>query len=265
VDGSGFPAVENVFLIFRGGDRGNVQQPVQEGATRGPHCGKGSPSFLDWSGDAITFSREDHPNRIPNLGQYPLVVDSVIGNSRFSKVLMDGGSILNILYVHTLRLMGIGLDQLWPSTTPFHGVAPGKHVHPLGQINLPVWFGTPDNFHKQTLTFEVVGFRGAYHAILGCPCYAKFIAAPNYTYLKMKMPGPKGIIIVGSSIEHAFDCDVECVEHAEALALDEALVANLEKLVNEDLDSSAKHAGSFKAAEQTKEVPLDPAAPEGRR
>jgi hypothetical protein len=118
------------------------------------------------------------------------------------------------------------LDQLRPSTTPFHGVAPGKRVQPLGQINLPVWFDTPDNFRKETLTFEVVGFRGSYHAILGRPCYAKFMAIPNYTYLKMKMSGPNGVITVGSSIEHAFDCDVECVEHAEALVLDEALVAN---------------------------------------
>jgi hypothetical protein len=47
---------------------------------------------------------------------------------RFSKVLMDGGSSLNILYAHTLRLMGIGLDQLRPNTTPFHGVTPGKRV-----------------------------------------------------------------------------------------------------------------------------------------
>jgi hypothetical protein len=108
----------------------------------------------------------------------------------------------------------------------------------------------------------VVGFRGAYHAILGRPFYAKFKAVPNYTYLKMKMPGPNGVITVASSIEHAFDCDVECVEHAEALALDEALVANLEKMVNVDLDSATKHAGSFEAAEQTKEVPLDPTAPE---
>jgi hypothetical protein len=44
---------------------------------------------------------------------------------------MDGGSSLNILYAHTLRL-GIGLDQLRPSTKPFHGVAPGKQVQPLG-------------------------------------------------------------------------------------------------------------------------------------
>jgi hypothetical protein len=54
------------------------------------------------------------------------------------------------------------------------------------------------------------------------------------------------------------------VEHAEALALDEVLVANLEKLVNEDLDSTAKHAGNFEAAEQTKEVPLNAATPEGK-
>jgi hypothetical protein len=148
--------------------------------------------------------------------------------------------------------------------TPFHGVAPGKRVQPLGQIDLPVWFGMPYNFRKETLTFEVVGFRGAYHATLGRPCYAKFMAIPNYTYLKINMSGPKGDTTVGSSIEHAFDCDVECVEHTDVLALDEALITNLEKLVNEDLDSTAKHTSSFEAAEQTKEVPLDPAAPEGK-
>jgi hypothetical protein len=263
-DAGGFPAVENVFLIFGGPtvDMSSRQRKRERHEVLTTE--KAPPSFLDWSEDAITFSREDHPNRIPNPSQYPLVVDPIIGNTWFSKVLMDGGSSLNILYMHTLHLLGIGLDQLRPSTTPFHGIAPGKRVQPLGKIDLPVWFGTPDNFHKETLTFEVVGFRGAYHAILGRPCYAKFMAVPNYTYLEMKMSGPNGVIIVGSSIEHAFDCDVECVEHTEALALDEALVANLEKLVSEDLDSAIKHTDSFEAAEQTKEVPLDPSAPEGK-
>jgi hypothetical protein len=255
--------VENVFLIFRGPtvDMSNSQRKRERHEVL--VAKKAPPSFLDWSEDSITFSCEDHPNRIPNPGQYPLVVDPVISNSWFSKVLMDGGSSLNILYAHTLQLMGIGLDQLRPSTMSFHDVAPGKRVQPLVQIDLPVWFGKPDNFRKEMVTFEVVGFMGAYHAILGRPCYAKFMAVPNYTYLKMKMRGPKGVITVGSSIEHAFDCDVECMEHAKALALDEALVANLEKLVNEDLDSSSKHASSFEAAKQTKEVPLDPAVPEG--
>ena len=103
-------------------------------------------------------------------------MDPIIGNTRFSKVLMDRGSSLNIMYTHTLELMGIGLNKLRPSKSPFHGVAPGKRVQPLGQIDLPVCFGTAANFHKEILTFEVVGFRGSYHAILGRPCYAKFMA-----------------------------------------------------------------------------------------
>jgi hypothetical protein len=41
-------------------------------------------------------------------------------------------------------------------------------------------------------------------------------------------------------------------------------VTTLEKMVNEDLDSTAKHTGTFEAAEQTKEVSLDPSAPEGK-
>jgi hypothetical protein len=248
-DAGGFPVVENVFLIFGGPTVDMSRRQRNRERHELLTAEKAPPSFLDWSEDAITFSRKDHPNRIPNPGQYPLVVDLVIENAWFSKVLMDGGNSLNILYAHTLRLLGIGLDQQRPSTTPFHGVAPGKCVQPLRQIDLPVWFGTPDNYRKETLTFKVVGFRGAYHTILGRPCYAKFMVVPNYTYLKMKMPGPNGIITVGSSIEHAFDCDVKCVEHTEALALDEALVANMEKMVNEDLDSTTKHAGNFEAAE----------------
>jgi hypothetical protein len=131
-DTAGFPDVENIFLIFGGptvdiSSRQRKRERHEVLATE-----KAPPSFLDWSEDTITFSREDHPNRIPNSGQYPLVVDPVIGNARFSKVLMDGGSSLNILYAHTLRLLGTGLDQLRPSTTPFHDVAPGKRVQPLG-------------------------------------------------------------------------------------------------------------------------------------
>jgi hypothetical protein len=90
---------------------------------------------------------------------------------------MDRGSSRNILYAHTLRLMGIGLYQLRPSTTSFHGIMLVKRVQLLGQIDLPVWFGTPDKFRKETLTFEVVGFRGMYHTIFGCLCYAKFMAS----------------------------------------------------------------------------------------
>ena len=81
----------------------------------------------------------------------------------------------------------------------FHGIVPGKQAMPLGQINLPVTFGDPSNYRMETLTFEVVGFHRTFHAILGCPCNAKFMVIPNYTYLKLKLPGPGGVIAVSTS------------------------------------------------------------------
>jgi hypothetical protein len=66
------------------------------------------------------------------------------------------------------------------------------------------------NFRKETLTFEVVSFLGMYRAILGRSAYAKFMAVPNYTSLKLKMPGPKGIITVNTKFHHAYECDTEC-------------------------------------------------------
>ena len=36
---------------------------------------KATSAYLDWSEDVISFCREDHPDYIPNPGQYPLVVD----------------------------------------------------------------------------------------------------------------------------------------------------------------------------------------------
>ena len=70
---------------------------------------------------------------------------------------------------------------------------------PLGQIDLPITFGDQFNYRTKTLTFEVVGFHETYHTILGRPCYMKFMAIPNYTYLKLKMLGPCGVITVGTS------------------------------------------------------------------
>jgi hypothetical protein len=122
---------------------------------------------------------------------------------------------------------------------------------------LPVCFGTPSNFRKETLTFEVVGFQGTYHAVLGRPCYAKFMVVPNYTYLKLKMPGPKGTITVGSTYRHAYECDMECVEYDEAIAESEALIADLDCLSKEAPDVK-RHAGNFEPTEAVKSVSLDP-------
>ena len=141
---------------------------------------------------------------------------------------------------------------------------PRKRTRPLGRIDLPVCFSTPSNYRKEVLTFEVVGFKGTYHAILGRPCYAKFMAVLNYTYLKLKMPGPNGVITVESTYDHAYDCDVECIEYAEAIVEVEALIVNLDRLDSEAPDSK-RRAGTFEPIEVVKLIPVDPPAPTTER
>jgi hypothetical protein len=252
-----FPEVHGFFMIY-GGRVANASARHRKQERREVCSVKvAALVYLDWSDKPITFDQVNHPDCVPSPGKYPLVVDPVIGNTRLTKVLMDGGSSLNIIYAETLGLLEIDLSTIRAGAAPFHGIIPGKRVQPLGRLELPVYFGTPSDFRRETLTFEVVGFRGTYHAVLGRPCYAKFMVVPNYTYLKLKMSGPNGVITVGSTYRHAYECDVECVEYAEALAESEALIADLECLSKEVPDAK-RHAGNFEPTEVVKSVPLDP-------
>ncbi|XP_066333707.1 uncharacterized protein [Miscanthus floridulus] len=128
---------------------------------------------------------------------------------------------------------------------------------PLGQINLPISFGDPSNYRMETLTFKAVGFHGTYHAILGHPCYMKFMAIPNYTYLKLKMSGLGGVIIVTTSFQHAYKCEVECCNHATAIVTSKELAA-IRKEVIKEAPEPKWSTGSFKLVEGAKEVLIDP-------
>ena len=117
-----------------------------------------TPSYLKWSPTAITFDHSDHPTHIATPGRQALMVDPVVEGTRLTKVLMDGGSGLNILYAETLKGMGILMSRLGESNMSFHGVIPGKKAESLGQIALDVVFGDSKNYRKEKLTFEVMDF-----------------------------------------------------------------------------------------------------------
>ncbi|XP_066385538.1 uncharacterized protein [Miscanthus floridulus] len=87
------------------------------------------------------------------------------------------------------------------------------------------------------------------------------MVVPNYTYLKLKMPGPNGVITVESTYKHACDCDVECIEYTEAIVEAETLIVNLDQLDSEVPDSK-HHAETFEPAEAVKLVPVDPTCPD---
>ncbi|XP_025813153.1 uncharacterized protein LOC112890484 [Panicum hallii] len=156
---------------------------------------------------------------------------------RLAKVLMDGGSSLNIMYAKTLDAIGIDRSCIRPSGAPFHGIVLGKQAIPLGQIDMSVTFGDPTNYRMETLTFEVVGFHGSYRTILGRLCYRKFMVVPNYTYLKLKMPGSHGVITIGSYFQCAYQCEVESYELISAIVSSEELAVIREETAEEAPDS----------------------------
>ena len=89
------------------------------------------------------------------------------------------------------------------------------------------------------------------------------MAVPNYTYLKLKMSGPSGVITVGTSFQHAYKCEVKCGDHAAAIVAFEEL-ATIRKEVTEEVPDPKKLIGYFEPAEGSNEVLTDPDSPEGK-
>ena len=89
------------------------------------------------------------------------------------------------------------------------------------------------------------------------------MAVPNYTYLKLKMSGPHGVITVGTSFQRAYECEVECCGHAMAIVASGELTALKEEVTEEALDVK-KSTGSFESAEGSNEVLIDPSSSEGK-
>jgi hypothetical protein len=84
------------------------------------------------------------------------------------------------------------------------------------------------------------------------------MAVPNYTYLKLKMLGPYGVITVGTSFYRAYECDLECCELAAVTIASKELAATKVVAV-EEAPYSKKSACSFEPTENTKEILVNPA------
>jgi hypothetical protein len=108
------------------------------------------PRYLIWSQYPIQFSREYQWTSVGNVGLYPLVLDPTIAGMTVTRVLIDGGAGLNIIFLETLKKMGLDfVGLITPTGIPFYRIVPDKAAMPLTQITLPIMFGTQANYRTE--------------------------------------------------------------------------------------------------------------------
>ena len=64
-----------------------------------------------------------------------MVLDPIIDGFHLTRVLMDGGSSLNLLYQDTVRKMGIDPSRIKPTKTTFKGVISGVEASCTGSVH----------------------------------------------------------------------------------------------------------------------------------
>jgi hypothetical protein len=176
---------------------------------------------------------------------------------------MDGGSSLNIMYIDTFKSMRLKDNLIQPSATTFHDIVPGRKAHSMGRVILDLSFSMKDNFRQENICFELVNFKSPYHCILGRPAFAKFMARPCYTYNRLKIQGPVGIIDVISDYDLTIECEEGSEESVECAIAQEELVSM--QLVVDPLDDTLlkrltrdSAATAFESAKDTMSIDLIP-------
>jgi hypothetical protein len=143
-----------------------------------------------WSEHTISFSQAGQWLNFDHPDMYPLLVEPVTRERRVKKVLVDGGSSINVTFPRTLQTLGVSIADLTQSDTPFFSIVPTEGEYPLGNLYMSVTFDALDNYRTEFLRFEVAWFDCGYNAFNGRLGRVKFTAIPHYSYMILKMLGP---------------------------------------------------------------------------
>ena len=108
-----------------------------------------APKYNLWSSGPITFDCTDRPANTSQGNSAALVLDPIIDGFHLTRVLMDGGSSLNLLYQDTVCKMGIDPSMIKPTKTTFKGVIPGVEACCTGSVTLEVVFGPQNNYRSE--------------------------------------------------------------------------------------------------------------------
>jgi hypothetical protein len=115
-------------------------------------------------------------------------------------------------------------------------------------VVLLVIFGTRDNYCTEFIKFEGANFKSSYHAIVGRPTLAKFMAVPHYVYLLLKMPRRSGVLTLRGDLKKSYDCNQEAIQYASTTCVPDAsgeVLAAAQQLSQAGLEISTRKASQL--------------------
>ncbi|XP_023922317.1 uncharacterized protein LOC112033775 [Quercus suber] len=123
------------------------------------------PKMVRIDNPLIGFLEED-ARRLHHPHDDGLVVSIQAGDYNMHWVLVDNGSLADILYYLAFQQMGIDRERLVPTNAPLVGFG-GMRIFPLGVVTLAITVGDYPQQITKNVTFLVVDLSSAYNAIIG--------------------------------------------------------------------------------------------------
>jgi len=134
-----------------------------------------------------------------------LVVTLTIANYQTPRILVDTGSLADILFKSAFDHMGVPREKVVPVSCQLQGFA-GEKVLPLGSIDLPVTAGTYPRQKVIMVKFLIVDKVSTYNAIIGRTALNDLKAVTSTPHLSMKFPTKEGVGVVKGDQKEARRC-----------------------------------------------------------
>ncbi|XP_074278532.1 uncharacterized protein LOC141602118 [Silene latifolia] len=128
---------------------------------------------------------------VPDLHHDSLVITMQIGTAKVSRILIDGGSSINLVMLDVLKAMKIDEEKITKKSSVLVGFS-GETKNTLGEINLPTYAEGVASYER----FGVLDCLSLYNVILGRPWIHNFKAIPSTYHQCVKIPTEWGITTI---------------------------------------------------------------------